>query len=117
MGATRATTYDELRTAISDRYVALPRQLQRVAEVALERPSDLALKTVAALAEDAGVQPSTLVCVVHEIVGREHRRVVRTLDPEGASLPQGRTLLIDDPRRVEDVSDAQSVVQRTCQPE
>jgi DNA-binding MurR/RpiR family transcriptional regulator len=61
MGATRVTTYDELRTAISDRYVALPRQLQRVAEVALERPHDLALKTVAALADDAGVQPSTLV--------------------------------------------------------
>jgi DNA-binding MurR/RpiR family transcriptional regulator len=55
------TTYDELRTAITDRYVALPRQLQRVAVVALERPHDLALKTVAALADDAGVQPSTLV--------------------------------------------------------
>ena len=46
------TTYDELRTAITDRYVALPRQLQRVAVVALERPHDLALKTVAALADD-----------------------------------------------------------------
>ncbi|MET0204574.1 MAG: MurR/RpiR family transcriptional regulator [Casimicrobiaceae bacterium] len=61
MGAARATSYDELREAITDRYGALPRQLQRVAEVALERPHDLALKTVAALAGDAGVQPSTLV--------------------------------------------------------
>ena len=50
MGAARATSYDELREAITDRYGALPRQLQRVAEVALERPHDLALKTVAALA-------------------------------------------------------------------
>ena len=39
-GPTRATTYDELRDAISDRYAKLPRQLQRVAEVALERPHD-----------------------------------------------------------------------------
>lgn len=61
MGVAHATTYDELRDAITDRYGALPRQLQRVAEVALERPHDLALKTVAALASDAGVQPSTLV--------------------------------------------------------
>jgi DNA-binding MurR/RpiR family transcriptional regulator len=55
------TMYDHLRSAISDRYAALPRQLQRVAVVALERPHDVALKTVAALADDAGVQPSTLV--------------------------------------------------------
>ena len=61
MGAARVTTYDELRTAITDRYAALPRQLRRVAEMALEHPHDLALKTVAALAGDAGVQPSTLV--------------------------------------------------------
>jgi DNA-binding MurR/RpiR family transcriptional regulator len=61
MPAARVTTYDELRTAITDRYAALPRQLRRVAEFALERPHDLALKTVAALAGDAGVQPSTLV--------------------------------------------------------
>ncbi|HET9047277.1 MAG TPA: MurR/RpiR family transcriptional regulator [Casimicrobiaceae bacterium] len=61
MGGARATTYDNLRDAITDRYAALPRQLQRVAEVALERPHDLALKTVAVLADDAGVQPSTLV--------------------------------------------------------
>jgi DNA-binding MurR/RpiR family transcriptional regulator len=61
MAAAPVTTYDELRTAISDRYAALPRQLRRVAEVALARPHDLALKTVAALAGDAGVQPSTLV--------------------------------------------------------
>jgi len=61
MGAASATTYDELRNAITDRYGTLPRQLQRVAEIALERPSDLALKTVAALAEEVGVQPSTLV--------------------------------------------------------
>jgi DNA-binding MurR/RpiR family transcriptional regulator len=61
MVAAAVKTYDELRAAISNRYAALPRQLRRVAEVALARPHDLALKTVAALARDAGVQPSTLV--------------------------------------------------------
>lgn len=61
MGAARATTYEELRDAITDRYALLPRQLQRVALVALERPHDLALSTIAVLAGAAGVQPSTLV--------------------------------------------------------
>jgi DNA-binding MurR/RpiR family transcriptional regulator len=67
MAAARLTTYDELRTAIGERYVGLPRQLRRVAEMALERPHDLALKTVAALAGDAGVQPSTLVRFAHAL--------------------------------------------------
>ena len=61
MRAVQLTTYDDLRAAITDRYQALPRQLRRVAEVALERPHDLALKTIAVLAGDAGVQPSTFV--------------------------------------------------------
>ncbi len=59
--ATPVTTYDQLREAIAGRYAELPRQLQRVARIALERPRDLALKTVASLAQEAGVQPSTLV--------------------------------------------------------
>jgi DNA-binding MurR/RpiR family transcriptional regulator len=56
-----AASYDELRGVIAERFATLPGQLQRVARIALERPHDLALKTVAALAADAGVQPSTLV--------------------------------------------------------
>lgn len=58
---TRAATYTELKHAISDVYAGLPRQLQRIARFALERPDDLALGTVAAVAQSAQVQPSSLI--------------------------------------------------------
>jgi DNA-binding MurR/RpiR family transcriptional regulator len=56
-----ATSYDELKDAISRAYPELPRQLQRIARFALERPNELALGTVAAVAESAQVQPSSLI--------------------------------------------------------
>lgn len=61
MAAERATTYDELKEAISREYPQLSKQLQRIARFALERPHDLALNTVAAIADDLGVQPSSLI--------------------------------------------------------
>ena len=57
----QATSYDELKDAISRAYPDLPRQLQRIARFALERPNELALGTVAAVAESAQVQPSSLI--------------------------------------------------------
>ena len=57
----QATSYDELKDAISRVYPDLPRQLQRIARFALERPNELALGTVAAVAEAAQVQPSSLI--------------------------------------------------------
>jgi len=57
----QATSYDELKDAISRAYPELPRQLQRIARFALERPNELALGTVAAVAESAQVQPSSLI--------------------------------------------------------
>jgi len=57
----RAGTFEELKTAISRQYPTLPKQLQRIARYALERPHSLALNTVAAIAEDAEVQPSSLI--------------------------------------------------------
>jgi len=57
----QAASYDELKDAISRVYPDLPRQLQRIARFALERPNDLALGTVAAVAESAQVQPSSLI--------------------------------------------------------
>ena len=45
-----ATTYDELKEAIAAAYPRLSPQLQRIARFALERPHDLALGTVAAVA-------------------------------------------------------------------
>ena len=58
---TRAPTYDELKDAISRAYPELPKQLQRIARFALERPNELALGTVAAVAGSAQVQPSSLI--------------------------------------------------------
>ena len=56
-----AHSYEALKDAISRAYPALPRQLQRIARFALERPNELALGTVAAVAEAAQVQPSSLI--------------------------------------------------------
>jgi DNA-binding MurR/RpiR family transcriptional regulator len=61
MPAMPAADYEELKAAISARYPAMPKRLQAIARFALERPNDLALGTVAATAEAAGVQPSAMV--------------------------------------------------------
>jgi DNA-binding MurR/RpiR family transcriptional regulator len=57
----QATSYEELKDAISRAYPELPRQLQRIARFALERPDELALGTVAAVSSAAQVQPSSLI--------------------------------------------------------
>jgi DNA-binding MurR/RpiR family transcriptional regulator len=57
----RATNYEQLKDAIGRRYPELPKQLQRIARYALERPDDLALATVAATAQAAQVQPSSMI--------------------------------------------------------
>jgi len=56
-----ALHYDELKDAISRAYPALPKQLQLIARFALDKPNELALGTVAAVADAAGVQPSALI--------------------------------------------------------
>ena len=58
---TAATTYDELKDAIARTYPGMSRQLQRIARFALEKPHDLALGTVAAVAEATEVQPSAMI--------------------------------------------------------
>ena len=57
----RSPSYDELTNTISAAYPSLSKQLQQIARFALERPNELALGTVAAVAEAAGVQPSSLI--------------------------------------------------------
>lgn len=54
-------TYEELRSAISARHDSLSRRLQQVAHFALGHPNDMALETVATIAERAEIQPSTLI--------------------------------------------------------
>src|SRR5688572_6120405 len=53
--------YDQLKGELSRRYPELSPQLQRIATFALEHPQAMALDTVAALAREAGVQPSAMV--------------------------------------------------------
>ena len=55
------TNYDELKQAITARFPAMSKQLQAIARFALERPHELALGTVAAIAGAAGVQPSAMM--------------------------------------------------------
>ena len=57
----RATTYDELKEAISRAYPTLSPQLQRLSRFALDKPHDLALGTVAAVAQANAVQPSSMI--------------------------------------------------------
>ena len=57
----RVTRFDELKDAITRAYPELPKQLQRIARFAVDKPHELALGTVAAVAESAGVQPSALI--------------------------------------------------------
>lgn len=58
---TAALNYDDLKDAISRAYPTLPKQLQLIARFALDKPNELALGTVAAVADAAGVQPSALI--------------------------------------------------------
>ncbi|MDM0035448.1 MurR/RpiR family transcriptional regulator [Variovorax sp. J22P271] len=53
--------YEQLKTRIADAYPGMSKQLQRIARYALERPDDLALGTVAAIAENTEVQPSAMI--------------------------------------------------------
>ena len=56
-----ATTYEALKDAIADAYPDMSGQLQRIARFVLERPHDLALGTVATVAEATEVQPSAMI--------------------------------------------------------
>lgn len=57
----RAVNYEQLKDQISKAYPTLSKQLQRIARFALEHPQELALGTVASIAEAAQVQPSSMI--------------------------------------------------------
>jgi DNA-binding MurR/RpiR family transcriptional regulator len=56
-----ATTYEQLKDSMARAYNGLPRQLQLIARFALDRPDEMALGTVAAIAAAADVQPSAMI--------------------------------------------------------
>jgi DNA-binding MurR/RpiR family transcriptional regulator len=59
--AAAAMSYDELRGAIAQRHRALSGRLQQIAEFVLDHPTEVALGTVAEVAERSGVPPSAIV--------------------------------------------------------
>lgn len=61
LAATPPESFAELRDLLVSGEVKLPKRLQQVAAFALAQPDEIALGTVARIAEDAGVQPSALV--------------------------------------------------------
>jgi DNA-binding MurR/RpiR family transcriptional regulator len=54
-------TFDQLEKAIVEQFPSLSKRLQQIASHALENPSELALETIAAVSQRAGVQPSSLI--------------------------------------------------------
>jgi DNA-binding MurR/RpiR family transcriptional regulator len=52
---------EELRAAILERYEGLSKRLQQIARYVLDEPNEVALETLAVLAERSGVQPSAIV--------------------------------------------------------
>jgi DNA-binding MurR/RpiR family transcriptional regulator len=60
-------SYDELRGAIAQRHRALSGRLQQIAEFVLDHPTDVALGTVAEVAERSGVPPSAIVRFAHAL--------------------------------------------------
>jgi DNA-binding MurR/RpiR family transcriptional regulator len=58
---TPPATAEELRAAILERYDQLSKRLQQIARYVLDEPNDMALETLAVLAERSGVQPSAIV--------------------------------------------------------
>jgi len=59
--ALRAESFDDLQRAIIDRFPGLSKRLQQIASYALDNPSEVALETIASVAERADVQPSSLI--------------------------------------------------------
>ena len=62
-----AMSYDELRGAIAQQHRALSGRLQQIAEFVLDHPTDVALGTVAEIADRSGVPPSAIVRFAHAI--------------------------------------------------
>lgn len=67
---------DELRAAILERYDQLSKRLQQIARYVLDEPNELALETLAVIADRCGVQPSAIV------------RFAKTFGFDGASQMQ-----------------------------
>lgn len=61
LGYAKPRTYEELRAVLSSGTIHFPKRLRQVAIFLWQHPGDVALGTIVQVAEQAGVQPSTLV--------------------------------------------------------
>ncbi len=103
-------TFDALRQTIRDRFADLSPHLQRIARASLEEPNQIALNTTAVIAEQLGVQPSTLIRFSKEFgfsgftdLQRIYRQ--RLIEGEAATREQVLSDENTPPRGVEEVLD------------
>lgn len=61
LGHAKPRTYEELRAVLASGTVHFPKRLRQVAIFLWQHPGEVALGTISSVAEQAGVQPSTLV--------------------------------------------------------
>ncbi len=61
LGYAKPQTYEELRAVLASGTIHFPKRLRQVAIFLWQHPQDVALGTIGQVAEQAGVQPSTLV--------------------------------------------------------
>lgn len=61
LGYTKPRTYEDLRAVLASGAARFPKRLRQVAIFLWQHPSEVALGSISAVAEQAGVQPSTLV--------------------------------------------------------
>lgn len=105
--------YDGFVARLRDRAEALPKRLRQVADFALSHPDDMALHTAAQVAQQAGVQASTLVRFAQALdfsgfselqqVFRtrlrqqfpDYRERIQSLREEGAAGPDMARVLLD----------------------
>jgi DNA-binding MurR/RpiR family transcriptional regulator len=60
-GAKAAQNFADLNREISSRYENLSKRLRQIAEFALQNPNEIAIESIAVIAQHAGVQPSALI--------------------------------------------------------
>ena len=60
-GAKSAQNFADLNREISSRYESLSKRLRQIAEFALHNPNEIAIESIAVIAQHAGVQPSALI--------------------------------------------------------
>ena len=60
-------SYRELETLITAEYATLSKRLQQTARFMLDHPQEVALATVAKIAEQADVTPSTLIRLANSL--------------------------------------------------